>query len=166
MLKYFVTFLLLVIFVGCGYQPSAGYTNNIFSGAVFVEVDINRVEPENGPFLIDELTKIIITRFDGSVGIKEQAVNKIKASYEKIVFVPLAYDRYGYIISYRTDVTVKFVMINKTGKSIQKEITSSAYENSNVNSLNTTELRRASIREALGQGVNEFMAYVTLIGTK
>ncbi len=156
--------LLVLLFTGCGYQPSVNYTKKVFDGSVFVEVDINRIEPENASFLMDELRRIVVSRFGNSVSAKEEAKNKIKAVYEKIEFVPIAYDQYGYVTSYKTVVIVEFVLTDKNGKSFAKKISVSTFDSSSVSSLQATYLKQKAIKRALEQATDEFVSYVSSIG--
>lgn len=164
MLKHIFTLLLLFAFVGCGYQPSVNYTKKVFDGSVFVEVVIDRVEPENAPFLVDELRDIVTSRFGSSVSTKDDATNKIKAVYDKIEFIPLAYDQYGYVTSYKTVVVVDFALTNKNGKNFSKKISASTFDNSSVSSLQGNVLKKQAIKRALEQATDEFVSYVSSIG--
>jgi len=65
--KSIIIFFVIVFISGCGYQPSSKYVKNIFDESVYVEVKIDPSEPENAPYLTDELRKIIIQRFNGKI---------------------------------------------------------------------------------------------------
>ncbi|HFQ61247.1 MAG TPA: hypothetical protein ENK39_02960, partial [Epsilonproteobacteria bacterium] len=55
------TFGLLFILTACGYKPSSHMIKNIFADTVFVEVMVDRVEPENAPFVKDEMNRLVYT---------------------------------------------------------------------------------------------------------
>lgn len=156
--------LFLLMFAGCGYQPSVNYTKKVFDGSVFVEVVIDRMEPENAPFLVDELRRIVVSRFGNKVNTKEEAKNKIKAVYKNIEFIPLAYDKYGYVTTYKTVATIDFLLIDKNGKNFSKKITASTFDSSSVSSLQTTELKQKAIKRTLEQATDEFVSYVASLG--
>jgi len=149
---------------GCGYQPSSHMVKKVFDESVYVEVQIDPSEPENAPYLTDEIRKLIITRFNGKIAPKKQANNVIKVSYKGTQFVPLSYDKYGYTTRYQTIVNVEFTMITKTGKTITKTIRTTSQAGISESALETSSLRIASIGEGLGKAVDAFMAYVSALG--
>lgn len=164
-----ITKLLIILLVilgldGCGYQPSSRMVKKVFDESVYVEVEIDPSEPENAPYLTDEIRKLIITRFNGKIAPKEQANNVIKASYKGTQFIPLSYDKYGYTTRYQTIVKVEFTMVTKTGKTITKTITTTTQEGISESALETSTIRIASIRAGLEKAIDAFMAYVSALG--
>ena len=149
---------------GCGYQPSSHMVKKVFDESVYVEVQIDPSEPENAPYLTDEIRKLIITRFNGKIAPKKQANNVIKVSYKGTQFVPLSYDKYGYTTRYQTIVNVEFTMITKTVKTITKTIRTTSQAGISESALETSSLRIASIGEGLEKAVDAFMAYVSALG--
>lgn len=136
----------------------------IFDDSVYVDVQIDPSEPENAPYLADELRKIIITRFDGKIAPKEQANNVIKVSYKGTRFIPLSYDRYGYTTRYQTIVKAEFTIITKTGKTVTKTITTTDEVGVSESALQTSSMRIASIKSGLEKAVDSFMAYISAKG--
>ncbi|MDD5406660.1 MAG: LPS assembly lipoprotein LptE [Sulfurovaceae bacterium] len=159
-----ITALFVLWLAGCGYQPSSHMVKKIFDDSVYVEVQIDPSEPENAPYLADELRRVIITRFNGNIAPKEQANNVIKASYKGTQFIPLSYDRYGYTTRYQTIVNVEFTIITKTGKKIVKTITTTDEAGISESALQTSTMRIASIKNGLEKAVDAFMAYVSAKG--
>jgi outer membrane lipopolysaccharide assembly protein LptE/RlpB len=164
MLKKLTLSLFVLLFAGCGYQPSINYTKKVFDTPVFVEVTIDRIEPENAPFLTDELRRIVVSRFGHKVSTKEEATNKIKAIYKNIEFIPLAYDINGYTTTYKTIATIDFALTDKNGKSYSKKITASTYDSASTSSLQSTTLKQLAIKRVLEQATDEFVSYVTVLG--
>ncbi len=136
----------------------------VFDESVYVEVQIDPSEPENAPYLTDQIRKLIITRFNGKIAPKKQANNVIKVSYKGTQFVPLSYDKYGYTTRYQTIVNVEFTMITKTGEIITKTIRTTTQAGISESALETSSLRIASIGEGLEKAVDAFMAYVSALG--
>ena len=60
-------FAALMLLTACGYKPSSWAIENIFSDSVYVEVHVDRAEPENAPFLKDEMNRMVYTRFKGKI---------------------------------------------------------------------------------------------------
>ena len=93
----------LFILTACGYKPSSQVIKNTFEDTIYVEVIVDRVEPENAPFIKDEMNRLIYTRFKGRVASKEQAESQIRITYRGTTFYPLAYEN-GYVTRYRAKV--------------------------------------------------------------
>lgn len=135
---------------------------NVFSDTVYVEVIVDRAEPENAPFLKDEMNRLVYTRFKGRVVAKEQAQSQIRLSYAGSTFTPLAYKE-GYVTRYRANIRVKFDMVTKEGN-ISKTISSIVESDIQESSLDSSVLRTKAIREGLAKGLDEFLAYVSAKG--
>ena len=161
MKKLLILFTLL-LFTACGYKPSAHYINNVFSENIYVEVEVDRAEPENAPFVKDEMNRLVYTRFKGKVVPKDQAESEIYISYAGTTFQGLAYED-GYVTRYRAITRVNFKM--KTKKGTLKKRISSIYEaDIHASSLVSSSLRTEAIRKGLEKSLDEFMAYVSVKG--
>jgi hypothetical protein len=135
---------------------------NVFSDTVYVEVFVDRAEPENAPYVKDEMNRLVYTRFKGRVVSKEEAQSQIRISYAGSTFIPLAYTD-GYVTRYRAVIRVKFDMVNKQGKE-SKTITSIVESDIQASSLTSSALRTEAIRTGLGKALDEFLAYVSAKG--
>ncbi|MDD5360052.1 MAG: LPS assembly lipoprotein LptE [Sulfurovaceae bacterium] len=162
--KFFISVSLISIIVGCGYQPSSKYVRNVFDESVYVEVKVDPAEPENAPYLTDELRKIIIQRFNGKVAPKNEAKNSIIATYKGTRFVPIAYDKSGYITRYATIVKVEFDLIDKNGKNFHKTITATTQEGVSENALYNSTSRILSIKLGLQKASDEFISFISATG--
>jgi len=161
-LKSWIAISAVLIFSACGYKPSSHVIKNVFSDTVYVEVIVDRAEPENAPYVKDEMNRLIYTRFKGRVVSKEKAQSQIKISYTGSTFTPLAYED-GYVTRYRANIRVKFDMVNKQGRE-QKLITSIVESDIQASSLTSSALRTEAIREGLEKALDEFLAYVSAKG--
>lgn len=159
---YSLLILITLLLVSCGYKPSSHAIKNIFSDTVYVEVIVDRAEPENAPFLKDQLNRIVYTRFKGHVVPKAQAQSQLRVSYGGSTFTPLTYED-GYITRYRANIKVKFDMVTKEGKST-KTINSVFESDIQASSLYSSELRTEAIRKGLEKALDEFLAYVSAKG--
>jgi len=157
---YLLVWLLGVwLFTACGYKPSSSFIGTMFSDSVYVEVEVDRVEPENAPFLKDEMNRLVYHRFKGHIAPKEMAKSQIYLSYRGSTFTPLSYED-GYITRYRANIQVDFTMITLQGK-ISKRIVSTVETDIPESSLASTTLHTQAIREGLAKALDEFMAYVS-----
>jgi len=125
-------------------------------------VIVDRVEPENAPFVKDEINRLVYTRFKGRVVSKEEAQSQIRISYSGSTFTPLAYEA-GYVTRYRANVRVRFAMLTKEGK-INKTITAVHEADIQESSLSSSTLRTEAIRQGLTKALDEFLAYVSAKG--
>ncbi|MBT8348201.1 MAG: hypothetical protein HKP62_01985 [Sulfurovum sp.] len=160
--KFWMTVSMVLLVSACGYKPSSHMIQNVFSDTVYVEVIVDRAEPENAPFLKDEMNRLVYTRFKGRVVTKEQAESQIRLSYAGSTFTPLAY-KDGYVTRYRANIRVKFDMVNKEGK-VSKTISSIVESDIQESSLASSALRTEAIRQGLAKGLDEFLAYVSAKG--
>ena len=154
--------LIALLLVSCGYKPSSHVIKNVFADTVYVEVIVDRVEPENAPFVKDELNRMVYTRFKGRVVPKAQAESQIRISYRGSTFTPLAYED-GYVTRYRANIRVRFDMVTKQGR-ITKQIYTVHEADIQASSLYSSALRTEAIRKGLDKALDEFLAYVSAKG--
>ena len=159
-LKLLFNSINLLILVSCGYKPSSHMIQNIFADTVYVEVIVDRAEPENAPFVKDEINRMVYTHFKGRVVPKAQAESQIRISYAGSSFTPLAYDENGYVTRYRANIRVKFNMLTKQGK-LTKNISAVHEADIQASSLLSSTLRTEAIRKGLEKALDEFLAYVS-----
>jgi hypothetical protein len=161
-LKFLMFNVSLLIFTACGYKPSSHMIQNVFADTVFVEVMVDRVEPENAPFVKDEMNRLVYTRFKGRVTSKAKAKSKIRITYAGSTFTPLSYEE-GYVTRYRANIRVRFDMVTKEGK-IQKNINAVHEADIQASSLTSSTLRTEAIRRGLEKALDEFLSYVSAKG--
>ena len=154
----------ILFLTACGYKPSSHYIKEIFTDTVYVEVAVDAIEPENAPFIKDEMNRLVYTRFKGRVTTKEEAENAIYVSYAGTNFYPLAYEG-GYVTRYRADIRVNFKMHTKEGL-ISKKINTWVESDIQASSLTSSTLRTEAIRKGLAKALDEFISYVSVKGMK
>jgi len=162
MLKVAMSIVLVFVFTACGYKPSSHMIQNIFADTVFVEVMVDRVDPENAPFVKDEMNRLIYTRFKGRVTSKEKAESQIRITYSGSTFTPLSYDD-GYVTRYQANIRVRFDMLTKEGR-VKKNISAIHEADIEASSLTSSTLRTEAIRKGLEKALDEFLAYVSAKG--
>ena len=161
-IHYLLFTLIALLLVSCGYKPSSHAIKNIFTDTVYVEVVVDKAEPENAPFVKDELNRMVYTRFKGRVVPKAQATSQLRISYTGSTFTPLAYED-GYVTRYRANIRVTFNMVTKQGK-IMKKINTVHEADIQASSLYSSALRTEAIRKGLEKALDEFLAYVSAKG--
>jgi len=163
-MRVFLMALGLLVFTACGYKPSSHYIKEIFTDTVYVEVAVDAIEPENAPFIKDEMNRLVYTRFKGRVASKEEAESAIYVNYRGTSYFPLAYED-GYVTRYRANIRVNFKMDTKEG-TISKSIHSRVESDIQASSLTSSTLRTEAIRIGLAKALDEFIAYVSAKGMK
>ena len=161
-IHYSLFTLIALLLVSCGYKPSSHAIKNVFTDSVYVEVVVDRAEPENAPFIKDELNRMVYTRFKGRVVPKAQAQSQLRVSYTGSTFTPLSYED-GYVTRYRVNVKVRFDMVTKQGK-LSKNINTVYESDIQASSLYSSALRTEAIRKGLEKALDEFLAYVSAKG--
>jgi len=161
-MRIFLMALGVLLFTACGYKPSSHYIKQIFTDTVYVEVKVDAIEPENAPFIKDEMNRLVYTRFKGRVTSKEKAESKIYINYRGTSYTPLAYED-GYVTRYRADIRVNFTMYTKKGKLV-KNIQSRVESDIQASSLTSSTLRTEAIRVGLAKALDEFIGYVSAKG--
>jgi len=151
-----------MVLTGCGYQPSSHSIANIFADTVYVKVNVDSIEPENAPFIKDEMNRLVYTRFKGRIVPEAQAKSKIEVSYRGSSYRPLAYEN-GYVTRYRADVRVHFTMQTKEG-TLSKSIHSRVESDIQASSLTSSTLRIEALRKGLEKALDEFLSYVSAKG--
>jgi len=162
MQKIFIILMTMFVITACGYKPSSHLIKNVFTDTVYVEIVVDRVEPENAPFIKDEINRLVYTRFKGRVTSKAEAKSQIRIAYAGSTYAPLAYED-GYVIRYRANIRVRFDMVNKEGKT-SKTITAIVESDIEASSLTSSTLRIEAIRLGLAKALDEFLAYVSAKG--
>ena len=158
-IHYLLFTLIVLLLVSCGYKPSSQYIQKTFDDKVYVEVVVDRAEPENAPFVKDEMNRLVYTRFKGRVTTKEEAGSSIRIAYNGTTFTPLAYEN-GYVTRYRVNVRVNFDMMTKQGR-LKKNISTVFESDIHASSATSSALRTEAIRKGLEKALDEFLAYVS-----
>ena len=161
-MKKLVILIGIMFLTACGYKPSSHLIRNVFSDNVYVEVMVDSVEPENAPFVKDEMNRLVYTRFKRRVTSKENAESQIIISYAGSSYYPLAYED-GYVTRYRANIRVHFDMVTKEEK-LSKDISSIVESDIQASSLTSSTLRTEAIRKGLEKALDEFLAYVSARG--
>jgi len=161
-LKFLIFNFSFLILTACGYKPSSQLIQNVFAKTVYVNVNVDKAEPENAPFIKDEMNRLVYTRFKGKIASEKEAENRIDVTYEGSTYLPLSY-KGGYVTRYRASIPVRFDMQNKKGTT-SKTIIAIVESDIESSSLTSSAIRTDSIRRGLAKALDEFLAYVSAQG--
>lgn len=121
LIKNLAVFAFVVLVVGCGYQPVSKITSQIMSKSVYVDVLMSKTDPQNTVAIKDAIKSGIVARLGSNLADKSSAQTYIVASIKRLTFTALTYDRYGYITSYRANLTLNFKTKLKNGEIFSKD---------------------------------------------
>lgn len=161
-MKYWVLFT-LIVFGGCGYQPASHYAKSVVGESVSTEVVIAAGDPQNTVIIKDAVDMAVITKFRSSLVSKEQSQTHLRVSIGSVSFSPLRYDTDGYVITYRTTVSMSINRIN--GKKSSYHSTHGTYDfEIEPNAIISDQARFEAIRQGAQKALDAFVAQVAAQG--
>lgn len=107
---------LIFILTSCGYKPTSIYTKEVLGDKIYAEVTISLEDPENSVLIKDAVNEAVISQLRSSIVSKDEADTRFYISLNSVSFVPIQYDKNGYVIAYKTYVGVKTQYIDKEQK--------------------------------------------------
>ena len=163
-LSKFIAFFVILFFVACGYLPVSQITNNIFNEKIYLYVKIDEKDPENSIFIIDSMREIISQKFKKTLVNKEEADDSIFVDIKNLSFIPIVYDKNGYIIAYKVKLVLNFDILYKNG-SKDNFTASGSYDFSlDPNSIISDTIRTQAMQYASSEAFDEFIAYLAIKG--
>ena len=160
-----IIYILLLVFMGCGYRPSANFTDKILGERVYTNVIVSLSDPQNSVLIKDAIYKALYSRLDTTVTDKKRADSIIEVKYKSIKFKPLQYDKHGYVIFYQADTTLDFTYI-KDKKIVKKTITGRYAFPIRPSAIISTSLRFEAIKNGSNRAIEQFIAYLSGFGLK
>ena len=155
------------LFLGaCGYVPTSKIANNIFDEKVYVNVELSQQDPKNSIYVADTLKEMVISKLGRKLALKHEADDVINVKMNNLEFIPLAYDKNGYVISYKAKLNLDFNVVFKDGSS-QAFSTSGSYNfEISPNSIISDSARYEAIRAASSEAFDEFISVIAIKGQK
>lgn len=120
-MRKILTIFCLVFVIGCGYKPTSKIVNDIMPNSVFVDVVMSKTDPQNTVAIKDAVKTGIVQRLGRNLADKKSADTQIIASIKKLSFSALAYDQFGYITTFRTNLTLNFKTTLSNGEIFSKD---------------------------------------------
>ncbi|ASM36631.1 LPS assembly lipoprotein LptE [Campylobacter sputorum] len=124
-----IFFILICFFItSCGYKPISKISTDLLGENVFVDVIISKVDPKNSVYIKDSVREGVVNRLHKNLAENEEnADSKIYVSIKSINFSPLMYDQYGYVTTYKANLTLNYKTYFKDG-SVSNITTSGEYD--------------------------------------
>ncbi len=154
--------LILSIFIitACGYKPTSFYTKKVLGEAIYVKVETSLEDPENSVLIRDALNEAVIYKFHAKIADKKDASSKLFVRLEHVNFEPIEYDNNGYVIAYKTHVTLRTTYHDK--ETIK---TYGDYDfNIASNSVISDTKRFNAIKEASQKAIDAFISKIAVKG--
>jgi len=159
-------FLFVLVFGGCGYKPTYVYTKNVLGDDIYVDVDISLQDPQNSVLITDAINEVVISKFRSNLTRdKSKASSQLYISLGSIRFKPIQYDQNGYVIAYKTYVTLRTRYIDKKGHS--KSITTTGDYDFPIeaNSVISDNKRFEAIKFAALKALDELISKISIKGS-
>ena len=155
--------LMLFMLSACGYKPSAQFAQKVIGEKVYTNVDVSLSDPENAVLTKDALNRALQTRLKTIVTRKENADSMIAVVYESINFVPLQYDKNGYVVYYQVNMTLRFTFEKNKKRESRKII--GRYEFPILpTAIIANDLRIKAIEKSSSKALDQFIAYIAAKG--
>ena len=163
MKTHYLPLLILIIFTACGYKPSAHYTSKLIGEKVYTEVEVLHSDPENAVLIKDALNMALQTRLKRRVTKQKHADSSIFVFYKEIRFVPLQYDRNGYVVFYQAHTVLDFTF--KKGEVVENRKIDGRFEFPiRPSAIISNDLRLKAIEKGSLKALDEFITYLSTKG--
>ena len=163
MKKLFILTVAILLLTSCGYKPSSHYTKKIIGERVYTEVEVSLSDPENAVLIKDALNKALYTRLKSKATRKRHADSSIYVAYEKIRFIPLQYDKQGYVVHYQADISLQFRFEKGEMKENRKMV--GRYEFPiRPSAIISNDLRLKAIEQGSIKALDQFITYLSAKG--
>lgn len=174
-MKKILTFIFCAIFVvGCGYIPTTKVAKEILSDDIFVDVIMSKTDPQNTVAIKDAIRNGIVQRLGKNLSSKESADTYIIAKINSLRFSELTYDQFGYVTSYRADLSVNYKTKLKDGSIFSIDtvgdydfrVSRLAKDVRDTSSVISDNDRYKAIENASKQAFDEFISALAIRGFK
>ncbi len=157
---------LILFFVSCGYKPTMFYSKEVLGDNIYVEVKTSLKDPENTVLIRDAVNEAVITRFRSHIVPRKNADSTLTISLKRVTFLPIQYDKNGYVIAYKTYVDLLTQYRDRTGH--RGTITSRGDYDFAIesNSVISDTKRFEAIKNASYKAIDEFISRLSVKGIK
>lgn len=155
--------LLILLLNGCGYKPSSHHAKQVVGEKVSTQILISMQDPENTVIIKDAVNKAVITRFRSSLVDKSISQTHLRIAISKIQFSPLQYNQDGYIVTYRTHITLQ--ILRTKDDEAQTYISKGVYDFAiEPNAIISDQARFLAIQQSAQKAIDSFIAAVASQG--
>jgi DNA polymerase III delta prime subunit len=160
--KVCVFVLLIVLFAGCGYKPSAHYAKERIKGNVFVDLDVSIEDPKNSVLIKDSMSEILVSRLGAKlVYNKDIADTILNLKLSGVSLQVLQYDALGYEKLYRATVSIRVEYITEGKKGNIRVSGTYDFAIDGVNQISETK-RFEAIKNASSKALEEIISRLAI----
>lgn len=154
---------LILAITGCGYAPASYYAKSVVGESVSTDVVISMEDPQNTVLIKDAVDRAVITKFRTALKPKNVALTHLKIAVSSVAFTPLRYDTNGYVVTYRTTVSMS---IEKTLNGEKSTYTTHGIYDFDIepNSIISDQSRFEAISQGAQKAIDTFVAQVSAQG--
>lgn len=159
--------MVLFVIIGCGYRPSSYYTKKILGDKIYVEVHIDVRDPENSVLIKDAINEAVVSKLNSKIVDRKDLANTLLyVKFKSKSFTPIAYNKDGYVVSYKAKVLLNIKYIDKMGKRDTLDVSGTYDFPIKANSVISDNKRFEAIKFASYKAISEFISKISLKGTK
>ncbi len=164
-MRIVVLFLIVFGISACGYRPSAKYSRDVVGDKISTEVVVSAHDPENSVIIKDSVDAAVIKVFHASLTTRSLSKTHLVISISKPSYSPIQYDGDGYVVAYRTSITLGIVRYHN-GLS-KKYNAKGTYDFSiQPNAIISDQERFEAIKFASEKAIKSFLAQVSAEGAR
>ena len=164
-LKVLLLTLVVTLFSACGYKPSAKHSRAVVGDRISTSVTISAQDPENTVIIKDAVDSAIVEVFHASLTPQSYSDTHLSLSISPPSYTPVQYNNNGYVIAYRTTITL--VIMRETSGVKKRYTTKGTYDFSVVpNAVITDQERFDAIRFSAAKAISAFVAKVSAEGSR
>lgn len=167
--RSFIAVLVIILHVsvlsGCGYLPSSKYARGVVGESVSTQVVISAVDPQNTVLIKDAVDSAVIKSFNTSLTDSAHSKTHLIISLGGVGYTPIQYDSNGYVIGYRTTISLNIDMING-GISKQYSVSGTYDFAIESNAIISDQIRFEAIRNSALKAISAFVAKVSAQGAR
>ncbi|EAJ6150187.1 MULTISPECIES: LPS assembly lipoprotein LptE [Campylobacter] len=165
MKKYLVLFFAFFI-ISCGYIPSSQMASRVLGENVFLKINISKQDPENSVYITDILREAMLNKLGRKITDEYNADSSIVVTMKRLEFLPMVYDQNGYVINYKAELYLEFILRYKSGKEEIVNTKGSYNFDINPNSIISDQARFEAIKNASSEAFDEFISIIAIRGYK
>lgn len=156
---------LILAITGCGYAPASYYAKSVVGESVSTDVVISMEDPQNTVLIKDAVDRAVITKFRTALRSKNEALTHLNIAVSSVAFTPLRYDTNGYVVTYRTTVSMS---IDKTCNGEKSSYATRGIYDFDIepNSIISDQSRFEAISQGAQKAIDTFVAQVSAQGAR
>lgn len=164
-MRNFILFFAFFL-ASCGYVPTSKVANTLFDDKIYVNVELNLQDPKNSIFVADTLREMISSKLGKQLALKHEASDIINVKMNNLEFIPLIYDKNGYVVKYKARLSLDFNVLFKDGTSESFSTRGSYNFDILPNSIISDNIRTNAIKNASSEAFDEFISVLAIKGNK